>query len=459
MVFPLQAPISNNEIVKLVCGGDLSRAEYVAKYVNENLDTDKKGGSRGLVTTLEAQTFLDKFNYGHHPSFKDQENPYPARILSVIRGHFFGGSAFDEKHSTMTPMVIPSDKIVPVDGDTIKFAIGSGFESLRFSGGDTPESKKNAKLEKVGEYSWKMWNEAFRIGGEREGALIKDMIDSRSRYGGLIAAAVTAGFVSWARAKGYPISIDVAFDRVDQSPEKCNVVTSKDKYDRTIGVPKIGTPREERNLMAEFIATALPKIVETSGAGLYNYYSRGEIPADIPSWWKTLEPLAALSKPGQSFLEYAKGKPKMEEVWRALSPSTLPDPSKMFSKKECEEMAREWMEMTKEGPASAYRNDLQAMLAFIGVMWAYPKYYGNNTFAYLKFEEVAIGKSPIHGEENKKTHGLNGDVIFDYGRPNPNHSKLYNKYGGQLSEYRELLPKDCCEVLESTGGDIYDHCY
>jgi len=131
---------------------------------------------------------------------------------------------------------------------------------------------------------------------------------------------------------------------------------------------------------------------------------------------------------------------------KTLSPETLPDPTKIFSKENCEIMAKKWVVFCKLYPEA--KNDFQTMMAFIGVAPPYPKYRMHLTDLDLRAEAVAMGAIEFPGQGALKIHGLNSDTIYQYMRPNadpkdPYASPVFKMFLDKMSGGKDLNPPDC----------------
>lgn len=439
LIPPLPIPILAEEICK---DQDKTCTGNAARYAS-SLDTNDDK----YIDMKEAQGFVEKLKYGYHPALKTDK---AAQLtFSTIRRIFFADSPFNEKHSTITPFVFGPNTVWFADGDTFSINLPFGEKSVRFSfrfaGIDTPESIwrfpkngkwiYNSKLVSQVDFSWKYFSRYAGIPKTYE-PIAKQVIRERVMYLGLLAGSTTKGMAKWAKEKNIPFNVGPSFDRVRQEPEMANSIVIADIYGRTLGVPRIGLPGEKQNYIAFFIANILPKIMADEGMKHYNHYQGENVGAATPEGKDLLKRLG--SAPNGS---------KPHAVWEALSPATLLNPEEIYSQENCRLMAERWIQFVRIHPE--YRNDIQAMLVFTGLAFAYPKYRTQHTDAYLKAEGLAMG--PLQ-------HGLWGDKMFRILQPNPTYSPLYREFGKEISPDRELLPADACEVLEKAGKDIHDHC-
>jgi hypothetical protein len=477
MSFPEYKEIPTNVLIDGFCGQNSVCAYHTNLFINHFVDKNKP---IGVVDTLEVQTALHALMYGRHPQAR--ENTFIQEFTSYLRRVFFANSPFDGKHSTIAPFVTPANTLQFKDGDTYAVTAGGRVYTFRLGGIDAPESFLSEKLTKLVDYIYLYWIE--RLGFRGDEALTKGMIRNRIRYTGYLAGLVVKGLDEYLESKGEVFYTVPSFDRTDKRPELVNTLVLADDYKRLIGVLRVGNPTNKQPLLAEFIEDVLPMIMATKGMELYEYYRHGKRPEGYPSWLprqalldaevrtlikmgdvKTaselpkegnLEEVVALTEEGRQLLFSLSKATEYKEVYDAISPDTLPNPKVMFSKGRCKELAKRWRQFSRENPSHA--NDIQAMLVFLGLAWAYPKYANQETPTLLALEKVAMGKS-AGSAGGQETNGLWGrDIIFGYGQPNPNYSPLYRAYEYELSRGRELVPEDACDVLKRKGGDTYNHC-
>jgi len=466
---PLPGSISVKTLTKVACGDKYECAKWAELHIKSFVDTD----SDLQVSQKEAYAYVQKTEYGHSESFFAR-HPISNFVLGAIRHQFFSDSPFDGKHSAIKTLVIPAEAISFSDGDTFASATsGMGFTitlkvgeetkrlRFRFAGSDTPESiiginkkgqfKPNPKLDIFRDAIWLYFFRKHKLNPKGEW-ITKRMIRNRIIYTGRLAGAVSKGLKKWALEKKIPFNVGPSFDRTKTTPHQCNTIVLSDVYGRIIGVPGLGKPGSDKNYLAFFIKDELHKIMAADGMDLYNYYRHGQQPHG--KTWTTK--VGALDPNGKKLLAYWRdqktgGKP----VWDALAPETLPNPSLIYSEENCKELAEEWKTFTDENPK--YRNDIQAMMIFVGLAWAYPKYTTQHTKMYAAIERFAMG--PNHPKPVKKISvGLWGDKIFGFMQPNPKISPVFDEFEYELSRDKNMLPPDCCDVLESQGKDIFDHC-
>lgn len=487
------------------CG--IHKNEYTCEkraemYMNAMLDENRDG----KITTFEAQNWLKKYSYGHHKHFDDIYIGRPATlVLEAVRRNFFANSPFDGKHSTVKPLEIPAGEVNYSDGDTFSAHINKvvnnfieGTEkvlnikiSFRLPG-DTAESflgmprkaKKeeegwaaNPKLESFEDAIWLygvihygLTKEEEKIRAEQEikadpdyykGYLPRLLIRNRIVFTGKIGGVVAKGVKAFCEERDLPITVTPNFDRTSLDPAQCNVMILSDSYGRGLVASQAGRYVDsDKDVLYEFIRDELPKIMGSKtdeenklygeGMASYNYYHHEESPPKRK--WKTK--LGWNTVEGAAMLEKWKNDPKKEAFWRMLSPETLPNPSIIFSKENCARLAEAWKAFTDKHPG--YKNDIHTMMIFIGVEYAYPKYRSQHTPAHMEAEAEAMG--PLHmSRVSEESRGLWGEVIFQLMQPNPTYSALFREFP-ELARGQDLLPPDCCDVLERTGQDIYDHC-
>jgi hypothetical protein len=477
----------------------------------DGLDKDMNfTGRPGVIDLYEADDFVKKSGYGH-ATFGGKIG---RGVFGAVQRMFYGGSEFDGAHATFGPLVFSIDYFT--DGDTaaavIEIGVGGAKKAFRMrfrlDGIDTPESFRgmmkdgkwspNPKLEVFKNYIWLLWKKEFGFGDNLdaiarlydelvaaggdavkledvwkrmewaqngEDLMIKRLLEDRIVYSGLIAGAVTKGLNEY--AKGARYSLFPSFNRAIATAIECNEAEFVDIYDRFLGSLYAGEPDEERNLLADFIENELPNIMaeqSSKGRDIYDFFREGKKPAGSDGLppdenakrnddWTRFYPVA-LTSSGRAYLEHLKEEPKAKEVWGSLAPETLAKPWEVFSKGHCRELASEWREYTKKYPG--LKNDIQAMLVFIGVAYAYQKYRNQLMDFYVEAEKGAMNCA--HGG-GKELHGLNGrDNAFMLMRPDPKVSRLFKEFEKQIGRGRPLTPEDCCRILIKSGGDTYGHC-
>lgn len=452
MSFPLSTSVRVDGLAGRACGNDYVCNKFAEIHIKTFIDSN----SDLYVSTSEAENYARKMMFGHDPSFR--VFPVRQKVLAAIKQLFFSGSSFDGKHSTISPLQLKAADVKFSDGDTLSAHVNSKKIRFRLAGIDTPESflgtesggkfRPNPKLDILIDAVWLNWVIENGLSG-RDERTTKLMIRNRIVYTGLLAGAVSKGVVSWATENNIPIAIYPSFDRTSTEPAMCNTIAITDTYERMLGVPKIGTPGEQKNLTGLFIKFVLPKIMSSEGMDYYNYFHHKQSPAGKN--WK--RDIGALTEEGKALLNEWQNVPAKQIIWEALVPETLALPSEIFSKNNCEKLAAEWFAFTKIHPD--YKNDLQAMLVFIGLAFAYPKYRTAHTSALLEAEKVAKFGQTVNGTN---VHGLWKDPLFKIIQPNPDFSAVYKNFGHDISRGKPLTPPDCCDILKSSGKDVFDHC-
>gem|GEM_PF-2900462 len=447
------------------------------------------------IDIFEAIRFMAKMKFG----YQLKEGSVEETVLTTIRNKFFNGEKLDCAIERFGPLVVSLERCS--DGDTcvvlrLKYLANIPLIKIkfRFNAIDTPESfrgtgaMRNPKLLTFKKYIWLFWKKEY--GGEnisavkehidaiiaakgdgkklskiwdslskiqsKDDKLISDMIEDRIVYDGLLAGAVTKGLEKF--AEGKPFSIDVSCTRVPLDPAMCNTIEFADVYERFLGRLRIGLPDEKNNILGFFIANELPNIMAADGRFYYEFFRDGTKPPKAPETgedWSAVFP-TALTEDGKKLLNKMKDSPKGEEMWMALSPETIPDPTKIFSKEFCKELAFEWVQFSEVHPE--YKNDVQAMLVFLHLAWVYPKYRTQHTDMYLEIEAKTL--KCMHKRENKTLlpHGLASDPIYKFIQPNPIANPLFAIFGEAMANGKNLLPEDCCVKLKRENKDIYNHC-
>lgn len=453
--FPLpNVTLKIDELAIKACQNDAQcKNENAAKFIVSDVDKDKNFA----VDFTEAFSFVTKTKFGHSLN----AGTIPSYVFKAVQNEFFFGSAFDGKHATFQPLEVKVESFT--DGDTAKAVVKLNIFDIkikvRLNGIDTPESVRghrsdsgqfepNPKLEKFSTYSWLYFREKNGIWPNDE-FIVKRMAEDRIVYLGELAGIVTKGMARLARKANTPFTLELTYIRGTDDPAVCNTLNLIDVYDRYLARFKIGSANTTDNLLAGFIENSLPEIMAMEGMKYYKFYHDGiqnDQPAEKLPW--------ALSEQAKKLLGIWKDDPKKYEVYSALSPDTLPDPAKMFSKEKCAELAREWRMFSAKYPD--YKNDIQAMLVFLGLAYTYPKYRVQHTDVYLEAEMAAMTAHSTMQGVVPHTHGLweSGDTLFKFMQPNPKLSPLFKRFEKELSGDKPLLPPDCCNVIE----DKYRHC-
>lgn len=380
------------------------------------------------INTPRAFRFAQQTRFGTH-----FETDLHRRTWDTIRDKFFRSIPFYRRDCEIEPRLIRLREGKEfADGDTarvISFWSGSQWItfrrhwSVRMDGIDTPESNPSSKMtEIVGTlYNYLRSEYGISNGIARE---VKEIIKLRVTYLGKIAGLATTAFAEHFADIG--ISLAPAYSRTASRFSMCDTLDLADKYGRLIGRIMAGRPNEGEALIAGFMEAALPAYMAEAGKTLHREYEL-KVAAHtgrLESWRRSSDV-------------------RKRELYDILSFESAPKPYEIFSKKETTRMARMWRNFVKRSPGA--KNDLQTMLAFIGVAYTYQKYRGHKTGLDLKAEAYALGRAP----RVKGTHGLADDIIYRLMRPSmdlndPDHSPMWARY---YKKDRPLHPPDCCDVF------------
>ena len=440
-------PITISDLVNMICReGNYDKQSvmnYIQGSINRNNSRIKSQGKYQYrkdqyIDHYEAYEFAKKLGFDNFDSSKN--TPLVSDVFKTLQNRFFDGSAFHESRATLKPFVVTLSRCA--DGDTCtvegpKVCMNGRWRSItfRFSSVDTPESIsgngnwKNPKTEKFKDYIWRYWKSTSGISNQQK-SITKHLIHDRIVYSGLMASAAMKGLRAWMFAKEIPFTADPTFNHAPSNPNECGTLETVDTYGRLIARIRAGRPDEKRNLLADFICNELPGIM-TSGSGhqYYQLFRNGTYTGNEKDPYTNI---AAHTNEGKRALaDMAKMHP---ELYRSVATETLKDPSKMFSRENCKILAKEWITFSSSHPE--YKNDVAAMLVFLGLGYAYPKYKDNHTDKYLALEDMSM----------KRRFGMNNDNIFDLMRPHPKRSALAAMYehDKEFTGGRPLLPADSC---------------
>lgn len=477
MGFPEYQSVTIKNLVSEFCRGNDVCSNHAELFTKHFID---KKRPKGDVDTWEVQKALQDMLFGKHPDVKG--NAFLQDFFSYLRRRFFANSPFDGKHSTITSLVFPATAIEFKDADTFSLRWKGGTYTFRFGGIDAPESFVSSKLYKTIDYIFLYWIEHLGFRGDEK--LTKAMIKNRIRYTGYLSGTIAKDLDKWIEEKGGYFNTGPSFDRTSQKPEMVNTLVLTDDFNRLLGIPGAGKPDAKRCYLAKYIEERLPELMKTKGMELYDYYHSGKVPEEYPHWLpnkdeaekkikklisegkteaaksvkedSNLEKIATETDDGKKFLKKLNKSSGNKEVREALSPETLPNPSVIYSKENCKEMAESFKQFIEKRPD--FRNDIQAMFTHIGTAWVYQKYANQDTPTLVESESIAMG--PLHkSKAGEKSFGLWGrDIIFGYSQPNPEYSPVYKAYHYELGRGKELIPDDACDVLKRQGKDIYNHC-
>jgi len=464
-------PISIDQLAQLTCPNDdacdrAAARNHIELHVNED---DRAGKRDSAINYLEATHYIKSLKFGH--TIPPEGKELYERTYTAIIQAFYGGSPLDSVRSTIKPFEIWFDKFEDGDTGLVKVCVGGTLVEIfvRFSGIDTPESipvfddwvtgekMDNPKIVKFNNFIWKYWKSQSQLPDsyDKHKDSIQAMAKDRMLYTGLMSGVAAKGLQKWVQEeKGLPFTVDNAFNRASTDMALCDKIEGIGNYGRLIGQLKAGKIDENKNLLADFIENALPEIMSKGeGPGWHNYFSSGtasDLLKNDKDWdevWKNYE-IGATTKDGRTVLEeLQKDSTDNEEIAQILSaidPQSLMKPSEMFSRERCKEMAGEWIKFSAKFPE--YKNDVQAMLIFLGLGYAYPKYRNNNIPAYMAAEKISI----------EKKFGLSGDPVFEMTRPNPEHSDMFRVYAEELGRGKKLVPPDCLDDLHLRPRDMPD---
>jgi hypothetical protein len=380
------------------------------------------------INTPRAFRFAQATRFGTH-----FETELHRKTWGTIRDNFFPGIPFYRRDGELRPRQVRlSEGKEFADGDTArvtKFWTGTQWItfkrhwSVRMDGIDTPESNPSSKMTEVVDTLYKYLRSEYGISNAIANE-VKEIIELRVKYLGKIAGLATTAFAAHFADIG--ISLAPAYSRTASDFSMCDTLDLADKYGRLIGRIMAGKPSEGEDLIAGFMEAALPAYMAEAGKVLHMEYELKVVThTDRLESWK------------------ASSDPRKRELYNILSFESAPKPHEIFSAKETARMSGIWRNFVKGNPDA--RNDLQTMLAFIGVAYTYQKYRGHKTPLDLMAEAYALGRAP----RVKGRHGLTNDVIYRLMRPSmdpsdPDRSPMWVRY---YKKDKPLHPPDCCDVL------------
>ena len=380
------------------------------------------------INTPRAFRFAQETRFGTH-----FETDLHRRAWGTIRDNFFRGIPFYRRDGELQPRLIRLREGKEfADGDTARvtqFWAGTMWIkfnrhwSVRMDGIDTPESNPSSKMTEIVGTLYKYLRSEYGIsnGIARE---VKEIIELRVKYLGKIAGLATNAFAEHFADIG--ISLAPAYSRTASHFSMCDTLDLADKYGRLIGRIMAGRPNEGEALIAGFMEAALPAYMAEAGKTLHREYE-----------------LKVAAHTGRLESWKTSSDARKRELYDILSFESAPKPQDIFSMRETARMARMWRNFVKRNPGA--RNDLQTMLAFIGVAYTYQKYRGHKTGLDLMAEAYALGRAP----RVKGTHGLANDMIYRLMRPSvdpndPDRSPMWERY---YKKDKPLHPPDCCDVF------------
>jgi hypothetical protein len=351
------------------------------------------------------------------------------KTWAVLDERFFNGASFFRRDGEVRPVQVALNPAKPfADGDTAKiarFRQGDGWVdykvNVRMDGIDTPESNPSEKLRRQVEYISRYLGEEHAIDPADMEALGR-LVNARIVYLGKISGVVTAGF--GAHFADIGTRLGPAYTRVAKGvPALCDTLDIWDMYGRIVGRIMAGAENEGEDLLAGFMEAVLPGVMR--GAGM----------EQLAAYRQKLEPYAAILK---------RWKAEKPELHRILGAESAPVPTDIFSAEKCRKLAGLWTGFCAENPRAI--NDLQTMMALIGVAPPYPKYRGHLTAMDLSAELYALGRMP----EAPERFGMTSDPMYIFVRPavdpaDPDRSPVYARYPDMsgVADISELDPPDC----------------
>ena len=389
-----------------------------------------------VITTERAYRFARKVGFG-----TNVYSDYYVEAWKVVQERFFPDIPFRYEDGVLRPIQVQLREKGFADGDTARVAAFEGPNgwvpyraAIRMDGIDTPESNPSSKLTKVVQYNWQYYRWKFQI-PDRDRSAAQAIIKARVQYLGKIAGAVTNAFHAWVKNERGNVSLGPAYGRAAASQIMCNTLDLSDKFLRFIGRIKAGLPGQEADLLAGFVRTLLPQYMQQVRQDLLAGYA-GE-----------------LSKQGAFMAGLKNSKPELFELFAA---KFAPDPGEIFSQEECQRLESMWRGFTDDHPEA--NNDLQTLLAFLGVAPPYLKYRGHMSCVDILAERYSLGLVP----GVSTTHGLvsaNHDDVYMIGMPRIDEpaSRMFSdeRWQENLSDGKNLNPPDCtvrgADILYGNG--------
>ncbi|MBN1283359.1 MAG: hypothetical protein JXA24_06280 [Proteobacteria bacterium] len=378
----------------------------------------------GMVTSSLAFRVGKMMRFG-----KAARSPLWRRTWAVLEERFFNGASFFRRDGEVRPVEVRLNPDKPfADGDTAKivsFKQGDGWVdskvSVRMDGIDTPESNPSEKLRRGVAYISRYLGEEHAVDPADMDALGR-LVQARIVYLGKISGIVTAGF--GAHFADIGVRLGPAYTRVAKKvPALCDSLDIWDRYGRIVGRIMAGGENQGEDLLAGFIEAVLPGVM----AGAEGEY--------LAAYREKTRPYAALLR------RWKADKPELHGI---LSAKTAPIPTRIFSKNKCKRLARLWAEFCAENPRAI--NDIQTMMALIGVTPPYPKYRGHLTAMDLSAELYALGRAP----QVQERYGMTFDPMYIFVRPvadpnDPDRSPVYSRYPDMsgVADISEMNPPDC----------------
>lgn len=354
-------------------------------------------------------------------------------VWRSVNGAFFGGISFHRKDGEVQPVPIKLHPDKPaVDGDTVKivqFLLGDRWidytVNVRTDGVDTPESNWSEKLKRHVECVTWYLRDTYGVDPVDEGAL-KELVNSRIVYLGKLAGVVSLGFCRNFADTG--LRLAPAYTFLAKKKNLCDTLDIWDKYGRILGRIMAGGPNQGEDLIAGFIEAVVPGVMPQAEAGCRADYMR---------------------EVGHHAALLARWKAENPELYNIIGPESAPVPTAMFDQGTSTSIARIWRDFIGRNPSAV--NDMQTMMAFLGLAFAYPKYLGHRTAVDLAAELTSLGVVP----SISTGHGFASDQIYRFLRPSANpqdplHSPVYLTHGLYMSgikDLAELDPKGCHEIF------------
>lgn len=378
----------------------------------------------GIVTPFVAFRLQRMFHFG-----RADMTPLESQTYKTVNRRFFNGAGFFRNDGEVKPVEVRLRETNPfADGDTAKvisFKSGERWVkykdgiSVRMDGIDTPESNPSSKLS--GHVRWisKYLQDEHDV-AEGDMKALSALVGARLVYLGKLAGVVTNAFGGYFSDIG--IRLAPAYMLRATHPDLCDTLDLWDKYGRIIGRILAGGENQGEDLLAGFLETVLPGAMRQAGEEQLGAYQ------------------AKIGRYAKLLAGWKHGKP---ELYRAVGLESAPVPTQVFGEDEGSRLAKMWTDFCARHPEAA--NDLQTMLAFIGVAPPYPKYRGHLTALDLSAELFALGGVP----DVSAGHGLTFDPIFRFVRPivSDNYpSPVFLRYGTKMTDIEdlsELDPPDC----------------
>lgn len=386
--------------------------------------TKGEPGAPEVINTERAYRFARKVRFG-----ADIYSDHYRQAWELVQEKFFPDMPFRHEDGVLQPIQVQLRDKGFADGDTARVASFKSSErwvgyraTIRMDGIDTPESNPSSKLKKLVQYSWQYYQNKFQI-PKRDREAAQEIIKARIMYLGKIAGAVTNAFHSWVTKERGFVSLGPAYGRAATTPEMCNTLDLSDRYLRFIGRIKAGMPNQGSDLLAGFVRAALPSYIAQVRSELFmNYADKLGQHEKLLANWRLFKP----------------------ELYELFAVEETPNAGEVFSSSECRRLSQLWTILCNEHKEA--ENDLQTLLAFLGVAPPYLKYRGHMSCVDVLAERYSLGLVP----GMSKTHGLVSDNphdVYMIGRPRIDApaSLMFSdeRWQAQLSDNKDLNPPDC----------------